>query len=46
MFLLIEKIKGSPVDIRIQEWATNVAFLLILALAVFVSFNDVVRLFQ
>lgn len=46
MFLLIEKIKGSPVDIRIQEWATNVAFLLILALAVFVTFNDVVRLFQ
>lgn len=43
-FLLIEKIKGSPVDVRIQEWATNIAFLLILALAVFVTFHDVMRL--
>ena len=43
-FLLIEKIKGSPVDIRIQEWATNIAFLMIISLAVFVTFNDVIRL--
>jgi regulator of sigma E protease len=46
LFLAIEKIKGSPVDIRIQEWATNVAFFLILILAVFVTFNDVMRIFQ
>ncbi len=46
LFLLIEKIKGSPVDIRVQEWATNIAFLLILALAIFVTFNDVARLLQ
>ena len=43
-FLLIEKIKGSPVDIRIQEWATNIAFVLILALAAFVTFHDFMRL--
>ena len=43
-FLLIEKIKGSPVDIRIQEWATNIAFFLIISLAVFVTFNDLTRL--
>lgn len=46
LFLAIEKIKGSPVDIRIQEWAVNIAFFLILFLAVFVTFNDVKRLFQ
>jgi regulator of sigma E protease len=46
LFLAIEKIKGSPVDVRIQEWAINVAFFLILFLAVFVTFNDVKRLFQ
>lgn len=46
LFLAIEKIKGSPVDIRIQEWATNIAFLLIISLAVFVTFNDLSRLFN
>jgi regulator of sigma E protease len=46
LFLAIEKIKGSPVDIRVQEWATNIAFFLIMALAVFVTFNDVKRIFH
>jgi len=45
-FLLIEKIKGSPVDIRIQEWATNIAFLMIISLAIFVTFNDLTRLLR
>jgi regulator of sigma E protease len=43
LFLAIEKIKGSPVDIRVQEWATNIAFLLIMFLALFVTFNDIKR---
>lgn len=46
LFLLIELVKGKPVDVRIQEWATNIAFFLILALAIFVTVNDVARLFQ
>jgi regulator of sigma E protease len=45
LFLGIEKIKGSPVDIRVQEWATNIAFLLIISLALFVTFHDIQRLF-
>jgi regulator of sigma E protease len=44
LFLAIEKVKGSPVDIRVQEWAMNIAFFLILALAVFVTFHDLRRL--
>jgi regulator of sigma E protease len=44
LFLAIEKVKGSPVDIRIQEWAMNIAFLLILALAIWVTYNDIHRL--
>ena len=44
LFLLIEKIKGSPVNMAIQEWAMRVAFLLIISLAVFVTFNDLKRL--
>jgi RIP metalloprotease RseP len=46
LFLGIEKLKGSPVDVRIQEWAVNVAFILIICLALFVTFNDVRRLFE
>lgn len=46
LFLLIEKIKGSPVSLRIQEIATTVAFFLIISLAVFVTYNDILRLFM
>jgi RIP metalloprotease RseP len=46
LFLLIEKVKGSPVSLRIQEIATTVAFFLIISLAVFVTYNDIVRLFM
>jgi len=44
VFLLIEKIKGSPVSFAIQEWTTRVAFLLIISLALFVTFHDFKRL--
>jgi len=44
LFLTIEKIKGSPVDVRIQEVATTVAFFLIIGLALFVTYNDIRRL--
>jgi regulator of sigma E protease len=46
LFLAIEKIKGSPVDVRVQEWAMNIAFFLILFLAVLVTFNDIRRLIR
>ena len=44
MFLLIEKIKGSPVSIRVQEIATTVAFFLLISLVIFVTYNDILRL--
>lgn len=46
LFLSIEKLKGSPVDVRVQEMAMNIAFLCILVLAVFVTFNDLQRLLR
>ena len=46
LFLLIEKIKGSPVSLQVQEWAMRVALLLILSLAIFVTFHDIRRLFM
>ena len=44
LFLAIEKVKGSPVDVRIQEIATTIAFFLIICLALFVTYHDVLRL--
>ena len=46
LFLLVEKIKGSPVSFGIQELVTKIAFVLIISLALFVTFHDVVRLFS
>ncbi|MGA1979754.1 MAG: site-2 protease family protein [Sedimentisphaerales bacterium] len=45
VFLLIEKIKGSPVSVRIQEKIASVGWVLVLALVLYVTFNDIVRSF-
>ena len=44
LFLAIEKVKGSPVSVKLQEWAMNLAFLTIVFLFIFVTFNDVRRM--
>jgi regulator of sigma E protease len=45
VFLLVEKIKGSPVSVRIQEKVASVGWTLVIALALYVTFNDIVRSF-
>lgn len=45
VFLLIEKIKGSPVSVRVQEKIASVGWVLVIALILYVSFNDIVRSF-
>ncbi|MBN1393345.1 MAG: site-2 protease family protein [Sedimentisphaerales bacterium] len=45
VFLLIEKIKGSPVSVRIQEKIASLGWVLVLALILYVTFNDIVRSF-
>ncbi len=45
MFLLLEALKGSPVSARVHTWAQIVGLALVLALMVFVTINDVIRLF-
>lgn len=45
LFLLVEKIKGSPVSERIQVLGLKFGLLLILALIVFVTYNDIKRIF-
>jgi len=44
-FLLIEKIKGSPVSERVFGYSQMVGLVMILSLMIYVTFNDVVRWF-
>ncbi|MCD4694320.1 RIP metalloprotease RseP [bacterium] len=44
MFLIIEKIKGSPVKKEIEAVAHNIAFILLIILMIVVTFNEIVSL--
>ena len=44
VLLLVEKVKGSPVNPRIYEKLLLVGFVLIILLMVFVTYNDIRRL--
>jgi regulator of sigma E protease len=44
LLLACEKIKGSPVNERIVHGATTVMFFLLIALAVYVTYHDVLRI--
>jgi len=46
LFLIIEKIKGSPVKPETENLIHSIGFFLLLALIVFVTFNDIIRLFK
>ncbi|MEM7262916.1 MAG: RIP metalloprotease RseP [Planctomycetota bacterium] len=43
LFLAIEKIKGSPVNESVHHYAHLIAFLLLIGLALFVTFHDIKR---
>ncbi len=45
VFLLIEKIRGKPIPEKFQIAATVVGVFLLLSLIIFVTFNDIARLF-
>jgi regulator of sigma E protease len=45
LFLLIEKIKGSPVNERIQNFFATTGWVLVGCFFLYVSFNDIVRFF-
>ncbi len=44
-FLLIEKIKGSPVNQNFENWCHTIGFILLMILILFVSINDIIKLF-
>lgn len=45
LFLIIEKIKGSPVNPKVENIIHAIGFILIIALMIYVTFNDILRLF-
>lgn len=45
LFLAIEKIKGSPVKPETENKIHTIGFLLLMALMVYITFNDILRLF-
>ncbi len=45
LFLFIEKIMGKPVKPEIENMIHNIGFFLLLALLIYVTFNDILRLF-
>lgn len=45
LFVLIEKIKGSPVSARIHSYSLTLGLVFIVGLMVFVTYNDILRLF-
>lgn len=45
LFLLIEKIKGSPVDQKVEGIIHTMGFMLLMALIIYITINDIIRLF-
>lgn len=46
MFLIIEKIKGKPVSRKAQEIATQAGLAFLIAIMLFASYNDILRLLK
>jgi len=45
VFLLIEKIKGSPVNQKFENWCHTIGFILLMILVIYVTINDLINLF-
>lgn len=45
LFLIIEKIKGSPVDAKVENTIHSIGFVLLILLMIYVTFNDILKLF-
>ena len=45
LFLLIEKIKGKPVKKEVEATIHNIGFLLLIALILFITYRDIIKLF-
>lgn len=45
LFLIIEKIKGSPVDPKVENTIHMIGFVLLIILMIYITFNDIIKLF-
>lgn len=45
LFIIIEKIKGSRVDPKVENLIHSIGFILLMILMVLVTYNDIIRLF-
>ena len=45
LFLLIEKVRGKPVSSNVEATITGIGFICLILLMIYVTFNDVIRLF-
>ena len=46
LFLIIEKVKGSPVNPKLENTIHSVGLFLLLALMILVTYNDIIRLIK
>ena len=46
LFLLVEKIKGTPVSERVMGYSQLVGLVMVLALLLYVTYNDLLKIFQ
>ena len=45
LFIIIEKIKGSRVDPKVENTIHNIGFILLMILMVLITYNDIIKLF-
>lgn len=46
LFLIIEKIKGKPIDSKVENIIHSVGLVLLMALMIVITYNDIIRLFK
>lgn len=46
LFLIIEKIKGSPVDQKLENTIHTIGFFLLMALMILITYNDIIRIIK
>jgi regulator of sigma E protease len=45
LFLLVEKLKGEPIRRNVEAVVHNIGFILLIALVIFITYKDIVKLF-
>ena len=45
LFLIIEKLKGSPINPKLENTIHSIGFILLMILMIYITFNDILKLF-